>query len=398
MRVVVMVMTAVVLAVVGAAAGYFLGEYAPGGLAAIGEPFSPIRDAQAQHYTFLGAGFGALVGLMLGGFVQLGAASSAAKRTPKMAAPDGDEAVRDTVSATNQRRVSSELGIGLALAILGLVTCVVGVRVDTLLCLLGVLMIWGGLVMLIPGATSALHVILSLPAAGAAALFVAIVAGAVMHKPSPAPDHSTAEPVTASPEPPPEKIVDVGYLTLWGDYMENEVAAAEKYGGGRVRFQAVVNSVGRGHNNEVVVRVDEGTGVAKGWATLRSSDESQAGDLHAGKKVVLICDVTSKWGDVLKLANCSIGDQSDLPKPALAAREKRDRRIAALSEDSTRYAGKTMTLRGYVSGSQLCDRRCDDEGSNSVELHDPDGVLTRDGFVTVHVHVDDDGSLNVVSQ
>jgi hypothetical protein len=53
------------LAIVGGFAGFLVGEYAPGGLAAFGEPDSGIRNAAAEHYAALGAVIGAIVGLII---------------------------------------------------------------------------------------------------------------------------------------------------------------------------------------------------------------------------------------------------------------------------------------------------------------------------------------------
>ncbi len=49
--------------------GFFVGQYAPftGGLAAIAEPFSPIRFQTAIGYTVVGGFIGLVLGLMVKG-------------------------------------------------------------------------------------------------------------------------------------------------------------------------------------------------------------------------------------------------------------------------------------------------------------------------------------------
>ena len=70
LRIVGMVMGAVVFGVIGAVIGYFVGQYAPGGLAALGEPGSPIRDAESEHYAMILGLIGAVVGAVLGAIVK----------------------------------------------------------------------------------------------------------------------------------------------------------------------------------------------------------------------------------------------------------------------------------------------------------------------------------------
>ena len=77
MRVVSMLVSALVCCVAGALCGYLLGELAPGGIAMFAEPFTPIRDAEAEHFAVLGAGAGLVVGIILGAFVKVGGGTRA---------------------------------------------------------------------------------------------------------------------------------------------------------------------------------------------------------------------------------------------------------------------------------------------------------------------------------
>ncbi len=102
----------------------------------------------------------------------------------------------------------------------------------------------------------------------------------------------SATPSSSSSQTPTPAVapIDVTARQLFSAYQENEVSADNAYKGHSLRVSGVVDSINKDFKDDVylvLVTPNEFLGV---HADLSRAQESQAGTLHKGQRIVLLCE------------------------------------------------------------------------------------------------------------